>query len=96
MKNNLRVSDIKRYNNAYSLLTNNPFFEDKEGVIMEYDQYHISFREAPFDDSNALTVYKIKEGVYNLKIYNKEDVYTGVLEFDEEDSTDDEVYFLYI
>ena len=92
----LKISRRKDSQNGYTFSTSHDFFKDNKEVVFSSDQYGVSFRVPSIDDIIRQPVHKNGNISYSMTIYNKEDVYTGVLEFDEEDSTDDEVYFLYI
>ena len=92
----LKITPLKHYNNCFGLYTSHPFFIGKEEVVFTHDEYGLSFRSVGIDDVDTVSVYTNEYNCHRMNLQYVDLHQYGVLTFNEEDSTEDEIYFDYL
>lgn len=95
MENKLKITPLKNYNNCFGIYSSHPFFEDKDEVVFNHDEFGISFRSVSIDDVNTISVYKGEYKCYRLNLQYVDLQQYGYLTFDESESNEDQIYFNY-
>ena len=90
----MRISQRKHYHLAFTISTNNPFFKDKEEVVISQDQFGLCFSVPSIDDDNGVKIYKSGKSGYQMSLYSVE-LREGILTHDKEESNEDFIFFNY-
>lgn len=92
--NTIRIGSRKNYPNSYSIWTSNDFFAENKELVFEHDEWGISFRIASIADTQTRKVYNNNEKSFVINVFDV-NLIEGVLTLDEEESTQDQIFFNY-
>jgi len=92
--NKIRIGSRKNYPSSYSIWTSNYFFKDNKEVVFDFDDWGVSFRIASIADTKTRNVYNNKDKSFIINVYDV-NLTEGILILDEEESTEDQIFFNY-
>lgn len=90
----IRIGSRKNYPNSFNIWTANDFFAENKEVVFEHDEWGVSFRIASIADTQTRKVYNNNDKSYVINVFEV-NLIEGVLTLDEEESTEDQIFFNY-